>query len=257
MSRDDHDDSGQTASLGNNAGSGSLASLLGLLADHDTQVFATHFTSLNNSGATGDALLFLNDNALTVAIHANGLEADSVHPQHIHGLLGGDDSSTPTIAQDADRDGFVELAEGLETYGPVLLNLTTNPETATQVAIGSAGHSELMFPTADEDGNLVYSQTFTFDPDSEIAADILDELNPLENREIVLHGLTLAEGQGGVGGPAPDEADGTAGYKTILPVASGEIHELTSPIETFVAATNFLCDENGNTCLDPDFFFIA
>jgi hypothetical protein len=43
----------------------------------------------------------------------------------------------------------------------------------------------------------------------------------------VLHGLTLREGQGR---DAPDvmgdEADGTAGYKGVLPVASGELREV-------------------------------
>src|SRR3712207_8643191 len=38
------------------------------------------------------------------------------------------DARTPTIAQDDDLDGLVELMEGLETYGPIQLNLTLNPE---------------------------------------------------------------------------------------------------------------------------------
>ncbi len=42
----------------------------------------------------------------------------------------------------------------------------------------------------------------------------------------MLHGLTLREGQGRDAPGVMDEADGTAGYKGVLPVASGELHEV-------------------------------
>ena len=52
---------------------------------------------------------------------------------------------------------------------------------------------------------------------------------PLDLREIVIHGLTLPNSLG-LGGTnensiAPNEADGTPGYKAVLPVAAGEIEE--------------------------------
>ncbi|WP_160939569.1 hypothetical protein, partial [Teichococcus coralli] len=53
-------------------------------------------------------------------------------------------------------------------------------------------------------------------------------------KEIVLHGLTLQEGQGGGGG----EADGTAGYKAVLPVASGELHEIDASALALSALLN-------------------
>ena len=57
------------------------------------------------------------------------------------------ESNTPGPASDQDGDGFVELAEGLPQYGPILLNLTT-PQGA-----GLEG-----FPTAPE-GTIRYEQT--------------------------------------------------------------------------------------------------
>jgi hypothetical protein len=51
---------------------------------------------------------------------------------------------------------------------------------------------------------------------------------PLDLREIVIHGLELphdGSGLGAPGSPPPDEADGTAGYKIVLPVAAGEIQD--------------------------------
>ena len=82
---------------------------------------------LNNSGVSGTAFL-THDTAnefLTVRINASGLEANQVHPQHIHGNLGGLNSTVPTIANsDMDGDRFIEVLEGAKKYAPVLLNLT-------------------------------------------------------------------------------------------------------------------------------------
>jgi hypothetical protein len=43
--------------------------------------------------------------------------------------------------------------------------------------------------------------------------------NELQLREIIIHGLTVPA----AGAGTPAEVDGTAGYKTVLPVAGGEI----------------------------------
>ena len=51
-------------------------------------------------------------------------------------------------------------------------------------------------------------------------------LFPLENRHIVIHGLTVGAGFGtGTDG----EVDGTAGYKAVLPVANGELVRVIGP----------------------------
>ena len=189
------------------------------------RVYATEFTALNNSGVHAHALLFLDkeDQTLTVHIRAEGLEPGQVHAQHIHGFANDMDAKTPTILQDDDLDGIVELLEGLQTYGPVQLNLTTEPGAPEQLT----GMTGIAFPTADANGVLRYTETFRFgrgDPDAQA---IFEAITPLEAKEIVLHGLTLREGQGR---DAPDvmgdEADGTAGYKGVLPVASGELREV-------------------------------
>lgn len=138
-------------------------------------------SSLNNSGASGTATLSLKGNMLTVKIEAMGLEPNKLHPQHIHGFETNNRNSTcPTMAADTNGDGFVDLVEGLPSYGPVLLNLAP-------------------FPTADAAGNIMYEQTF------EISKNLL----PLQNRAIVLHGLTV----NGV-------------YVATMPVACGQIKNM-------------------------------
>jgi Ca2+-binding RTX toxin-like protein len=111
----------------------------------------------------------------------------------------------------------------LDTYGPILLNLTTSPEA------GLAGFPNPTGPS------FLFSQTYDLsDPSNGELAKLLDDVS-LSRREIVLHGKSVLEGhgQGTVG-----EVDGTAGYKLVLPIASGEIRELSykNALASFQAA---------------------
>lgn len=177
-------------------------------------MYSANLGELNNSGVSGTANLAYDagNQQLTVNISATGLEPGQPHPQHIHGLFDSAgnvaNSMSPTIASDSDGDGLVELAEAQPNYGPVLIPLTSPP-----------GGELSGFPTA-PDGTTDFTQVYDLTGDMTFAGDFgLNDVFPLDNREIVLHGMTLAAGQGANGG----EADGTAGYKATLPVASGVI----------------------------------
>jgi hypothetical protein len=157
---------------------------------------------LNNSGVTGTFTVEqMGQGQIRVSIHATGLEPTSnPHVAHIHGVQGNTNAMCPTRAQDTDGDGYVELAEGLTTYGPIM------------VPLGDVDPNH--------DGVVDYSMTFKLNRASTFAMGFdKSSLLPLSLREIVIHGLTVpAVGQG-----TPGEVDGTAGYKTVLPVACGEI----------------------------------
>lgn len=176
-------------------------------------LFKADLTPLSGSGVSGSAQLTLDGNQLTVKINATGLEPGQPHPQHIHGLFDASgnpiNSTSPTLAQDTDGDGFVELAEGLVTYGPIIVPLTSPPGGAL------AG-----FPTAPA-GSISFTQIYDLtDPATFAGGFTKADLLPLDLREIVLHGMTVPATAGvGTGG----EVDGTAGYKAVLPVASGVI----------------------------------
>lgn len=134
--------------------------------------------ALNNSGVHGTATLMLEGNMLTVTVEAMGLEAGKPHPQHIHGFTENNRNSTcPTSAFDTNGDGLIDLGESVPAYGPILLDLAP-------------------MPTADAMGNVRYTRSFT----------INSNLLPLQNRAIVLHGLTV-NGQ----------------YVATLPVACGQV----------------------------------
>lgn len=151
---------------------------------------------LNSSGARGQAELRLSSDGtmLTVIIQASGLEPGGVHLSHIHGLSENGasvDSTCPTRAEDADSDGFVELEEGGVKYGPILI--------------------DFMNVDPDQDGRVNFRKEFNISGSQQAL--------PLQMRHIVVHGKTV----GAVGAGTPGEVDGTAGFKTVLPVLCGEI----------------------------------
>ena len=64
-------------------------------------------------------------------------------------------------------------------------------------------------------------------------------------RELVIHGLTVPEG---AGAGTPGEVDGTAGYKLVLPVASGEFSNAGNfQFSQFLTAADFAHDAPGTT----------
>lgn len=159
------------------------------------RMFTVDINPLNESGVSGTATLILEGNELTVRIQASGLEAGELHPQHIHGFVEDNRKATcPTMeAADTDDDGIISLAEGLPFYGPILQPLYVPIDT---------------YPTA-EDGTIDFERTFTlgeveFDEEGQVIS--FRDLMPLQNRVIVLHGMTV---------------DGE--YNPFLPVACGQI----------------------------------
>src|SRR3712207_4686473 len=94
-------------------------------------IYWAGLNALNGSGVRGFMAFAHDGTTLTARVVASGLEPDQVHIQHIHGAFDEEgnpkDSFTPGPAGDVDGDGFLELAEGLPSYGPILLNLTSPP----------------------------------------------------------------------------------------------------------------------------------
>lgn len=122
---------------------------------------------LNDSGVSGTAHLVLDGDELTVSIDATGLEAGKPHAQHIHGSVENTGNATcPPSSADADGDGIVSVGEGLPFYGPVLLPLTP-------------------FSTAPS-GAIDFDATYDGS-----ALEGLAPINALQNRAIVVHGLTI------------------------------------------------------------------
>lgn len=183
-------------------------------------IWSVDLDPLNKSDVDATALLAMSTEDdgtryLNVSIFADSMTPDQAHAQHVHGTFDATgmptNAVTPTIADDADGDGFVEVLEGVADYGDVLLPLNAD---------GSV-------PVADMRGNLSYLQAFDIDDPANTLSPVTgtqydaDDLMPLTLREVVLHGQNV---MAGLGEDTPGEINGDQdGYVGILPVAAGEI----------------------------------
>ena len=131
----------------------------------DEREYEVKLYPLNGSGVYGEAEITIKGtNVFKISLEADGLEANKLHPQHIHGLTDSiENASCPDISADVDGDGLISVGEGLPFYGPIVLPLTP-------------------FDLVVDNGELDYDAKFTINPES---------VQPIGKRTIVLHGMTV------------------------------------------------------------------
>lgn len=178
--------------------------------------YAAALAPLNSSGITGNVFLTFDgpeddgERSLLVQVMARNLEPGP-HAAHIHGFTGENgmvqDSVAPVpgvfnVNQNGDGDGFIELSEGAPFYGGILLTFEGLE--------------------ADANGMVNYTRRFAVEAGSQLD----DDLYSLDNREVVLHGITTNFAVGAVppfpGGEVDTDTFAPGTYNALLPVATGE-----------------------------------
>lgn len=207
-----------------------LAAGPGLAAHLD--YYSADLSPLNGSGVSGTVFLTYDGpeddgmRKLRVQVAAKGLEPGE-HAAHIHGFSGADrkasiaptdDVFMPNVASTdtggvmgatSDGDGFTELTEGAPFYGGILQTLTGL--------------------TADGAGRVFYDMIFDVAAGSELD----DDLFSLDNREIVLHGLTTnfapidVFAGTGLGGDVDGFTAAASNFNALLPIATAKFELAT------------------------------
>ena len=137
--------------------------------------FEADLEPLNRSGADGHAILHKEGGKLDTRIYTTDLAPNLPHAQHIHGFEQAV-SECPTLA-DSGRDNLITTAEGLPSYGPIQVSLTTRGDTSPASALAVS-----RFPVANKGGSVNYKRTF--EVPSEVA-------NNLGDFAVVQHGVDL------------------------------------------------------------------
>ena len=155
--------------------------------------------------AFGKAKIRVQGSMATVQLEAMGLDRNTLHLQHIHAA-----DQCPTMADDVNRDGYLDLFEGVPKYGPILIPLDGN--------LSDEASNFASFPTAPQ-GKINYMESVSV-ADLLAYQSVQDDggfLN-IAGRHIVIHGVAasteLPETVGTI--------DGVPAQVTI-PVACGEL----------------------------------
>ena len=173
------------------------------------QQLQADLTEQNGSGAQATVTVTVNGTEMTVKIEGSGFTpGESPHAQHIHGVVGGD-NSCPTAAEDADGDGIVTTTEGAVRYGPSLVSLTTEGGMAPDADALAVDR----MPVADANGNLAYSRTF------EVPAEVADNIDALH---VVQHGVDF-DGSGAYDGDRVSDLDPSLPAEATDPADCGEL----------------------------------
>lgn len=170
--------------------------------------YQVNLRSLNNSGASGSAVVTVDGRNVTVDMKAAGLSPLLAHAQHIR--VGGQ-AACPTPAADADKDGVVSAKESESAVGAIRVSLTT----AGDVSASSALAVDRM-PKADAKGNLSYKRSFVL-PTGVNATD-------LSKATVEVHGIsTLSDNKTAYDGAKKSELDAKLPFEATAPAACGKL----------------------------------
>ena len=168
---------------------GILAATLSAAAAAATPAHATYVahlqpmnTSVTHTSATGHARFVVDGDKLTITIDVHGASPNTVHWQHFHGFKTGEAATCPTMAEDANHDGIVDLIEAGKTSGTTMVPFITDP-TSMDVAHGT-------YPKADAKGTYHYRETVSLKAlDAAFAKGFPGQKLDLAKRVVFVHGV--------------------------------------------------------------------
>jgi hypothetical protein len=172
--------------------------------------YKAHLKALNRSGAEGHAILKKEGNKkVATEIHTKGLAPKLPHAQHIHGFKKAV-SECPTLAA-SGRDNLITTAEGLPSYGPIQVSLTTKGDTSPESALAVD-----RFPVANAKGSVEYERTLM------VSAEVAKNLG---KKAIVQHGVDLNDnGKYDFKAAGKSELDPSLPQEATIPATCGVIN---------------------------------
>ena len=134
----------------------------------------------------GDVWIRVLGNRFFAQVTASGLFPDIPHAQHIHAA-----DECPTMDADANGDGFIDVLEGVPSYGPILVPLDSDLSTQAGGDFPMSNPNGSLFYRANTSGSALLADLRAEDPNPN---DPIIKLGPEENlnlagRHVVVHGV--------------------------------------------------------------------
>ena len=169
----------------------------------------------------GSALLKLKDDQLMVEVKVNGAPSQMMHGQKIHLS-----DECPTLVSDTNKDGVIDAAEGMKSYGPAVIPLDFELKTQFE--------KEVKFPVTDFSGDYYYQQTVSVLEMMKDLAKVDENLSDgtvkiksrfdLEGKQVVIYGVDETVS-------LPDSVAALDGdsRQSSLPIACGTLIKIAVP----------------------------
>lgn len=204
---------------------GTVAALAGALAfalPGASHAATTHYvahlqplnTSVTHSKTTGEAKFAVEGDTLKIDIRVHGAPADTEHWQHFHGFVDGKAASCPTKADDANKDGIIDVAETGKVSGTTMVPFTADP-ASMDVPHG-------VYPKADAKGDYHYTASVSMKAlDAAFDKAFPGQKLDLAKRVVYIHGVPASE-------KLPDtvESLGPIPAQVTVPIACGAIERV-------------------------------
>jgi hypothetical protein len=183
--------------------------------DGEEETFTATLTALNGSGVTGMVEIRTDedDDRFELVLEADGTAPSIMHAAHIHIA-----ASCPTAAADVNADGYVDVMEGVPSYGLILIPLDDDLGSQATGAFASSGADGSLELETETSLDLLLSDLQATDPDPDDAVVKLTGALNLAGMTVVIHGVDPTTEL-----PSTVASLGTAPATSTLPVACGEI----------------------------------
>lgn len=168
-------------------------------------------TGVTHTATTGDARFVVDGDKLTITIDVHGAPPDTGHWQHFHGFTTGQAATCPSMADDANHDGIVDLIETGKTSGTTMVPFIADP-ASMDVAHGT-------YPKANAAGTYHYQETVSLKAlDAAFAKAFPGQKLDLAKRVVFIHGVP-----DGTKLPSSVASLGPIPAQVTLPIACGRI----------------------------------
>ncbi len=139
-------------------------------------------SSTIGTSTVGKAQFAIKGDKLTVRINVANAPPNTVHWQHIHGFVNGDEAKCPTDTADVNGDGIIDLIETAPASGTTMIPLNANP-----VAMDVTGKG---YPKASSDGTYMYQKTLSLKAlKGAFAKQFNGQKLDLADRVVFIHGV--------------------------------------------------------------------
>lgn len=195
-------------------------SATGIAATPSHAVYVAHLkpmnTSVTHTQTTGEARFVVDGDTLTITIDVRGAPPDTVHWQHFHGFKDGQAATCPSVADDANHDGIIDLIETGKTAGTTMVPFINHP-ARMDIAHGT-------YPKADANGDYHYQETVSLKAlDAAFAKEFPGQKLDLAKRVVFIHGVPDSTKL-----PSTVASLGPIPAQVTLPIACGRIERASS-----------------------------